>query len=148
MSFTVHIQKNNSENESLTKNVTDLEALKGELTNSSSIIDPVIMIQDVNNITLRDANYMYISAFGRKYFITDIINVRTGLWEIHGHVDVLSSFASEIKSNTGIISRQEKKWNLYLDDGLFKTYQNPNIVTKKFPTGFSTTSFVLAVAGG
>lgn len=148
MSFTVHIQTNNSENEALTKKVTDIAELQGELTNSSSIIDPVITVTELTNTVLRDANYMTISSFGRKYFITDIINVRTGVWEIHAHVDVLSSFASEIKANTGVISRQEKKWNLYLDDGLFKTYQNPNIVTKKFPTGFTTTSFVLAVAGG
>lgn len=148
MSFTVHVQHNNSENEALTKTIKDLETLEGELNTSSSIIDPIITVTGMTNLTLRDANYMTISAFGRKYFINDIINVRTGVWELHAHVDVLSSFASEIKANTGIIARQENKWNLYLDDGLFKTYQNPNIITKKFPTGFTTTSFVLAVAGG
>lgn len=148
MSFTVHIQTNTSENEALTKKLTDIATLEGELTNSSSIIDPVITITELTNLVLRDANYMTISAFGRSYFINDIINVRTGVWEIHAHVDVLSSFKKQIRANTGIVRRQEKKYNLYLDDGIFKTYQNPNIITKKFPTGFSNTSFVLAVAGG
>ena len=46
-----------------------------------------------------------------------------------------------------IVKRQENRWNLYLDDGSFKVYQNPMVLTKAFPQGFTTQEFVLAVAG-
>lgn len=61
---------------------------------------------------------------------------------------MLDSFKTEIKANTGIIERQQNKWNLYLDDGTFKLYQNPLVLTRLFPSGFSAEEWILAVAGG
>ena len=63
------------------------------------------------------------------------------------HVDALTSFANDIKANTAIIKRNENKWNLYLNDGTFKIYQNPDVLTKEFPSGFNAQEFILAVAG-
>ena len=47
-----------------------------------------------------------------------------------------------------IIKRNANSWNLYIEDGLFKTYANPHIFTKEFPSGFKDPSYVLFVAGG
>lgn len=90
---------------------------------------------------------MYIAAFNRYYFITDIVSVSTGIAEIKAHVDVLTSFADGILANRGIVARQENIWNLYINDGAFRVYQNPMVLTKPFPSGFNTMEFVLAVAG-
>ncbi len=79
--------------------------------------------------------------------MTDIKSVNNNLWEITARVDVLSTYAIQIRAQTAVIKRQENSWNLYLDDPQFKVYQNPNIVVKNFPNGFSTQNFVLAVAG-
>lgn len=57
------------------------------------------------------------------------------------------SFADGIRNNTAIIKRQQEQWNLYLNDGSLKCYQDPIILTKAFPSGFTTQEFVLAVAG-
>ena len=146
MSITIKLQYNASEQNKLTKSVSDVATLTGTLKEQTSIIDPVILIEYVG--TLPPCNYMTIECFNRSYFITGIESVRTGLWRISAHVDVLSSYADQIRQNTAVIRRQENKWNLYLDDGSFRCYQNPNIVMKAFPSGFSTHEFVLAVAGG
>lgn len=147
MSFSIKLQRNNSDKHDLDKSITDISTHTGQLKDSSSIIDPVILIE-ANISNLSNCNYMTISEFGRKYFITDIVSVYNGLVEVHGHVDVLTTYKSQIRNRQAIISRQQKNYNLYVDDGVFKTYQNPNILTKSFPSGFGGTfEFVLAVAG-
>lgn len=146
MAFTIKLQRNNSERERLTKDITDISTVSGVLKEETSIIDPVIKIEcDLSDFV--NCNYMTIPAFGRSYFVNNIRSIRNGLVEFACHVDVLSSFAGQIRGNTAIIKKQENEWNLYLNDGTFKVYQNPNVLTKAFPSGFTTQEFVLAVAG-
>lgn len=146
------LQSNTSEKNAITKSITDIATLTGDLrTLDCSITDPVITFEiDSNVIANADKiNYFSIADFGRSYFITAINFVGVNLWEISGHVDVLSSFKSEILANTGIVRRNEKKYNLYIDDGDFRIYQKPIIKTVSFSNGFTpnSSSFVLAVAG-
>lgn len=146
MAFNIVLQTSNSEPNRVTKNITDIMTVSGVLKEETSIIDPVIKIEcDLSAVT--GCNYLTIPAFGRKYFVNNIRSIRNGLVEFSCHVDVLTSFAAGIRGATAIIKRQESLWNLYLNDGSFKVYQNPNVLTKAFPTGFSTQEFVLAVAG-
>ena len=144
--FDIILQTNNSEKNKVDKDVIDIITLSGILKTETSIIDPIILIEgDLSNFVT--CNYMTIPVFNRKYFVTNIRSIRNGLFEISAHVDVLSSFASQIRNNVAIIHRQENRWNLYLNDGVFKVYQNPMVLTREFPAGFSTFEFVLAVAG-
>ena len=146
MAFDIILQRNDSEKERLTKKITNIKTVSGILKTETSIIDPVIMIEcNLNEVV--NCNYMTIAAFKRKYFVNNIRSIRSGLVEFSCHCDVLSSFATQIKGNTAIIKRQEKLWNLYLNDGSFKVYQNPIVLTKSFPSGFSEQEFVLAIAG-
>lgn len=146
MAFNIVLQTNNSEPNRLTKSISDIITVSGVLKEETSIIDPIIKIEcDLSTVT--GCNYLSIPTFGRSYFVNNIRSVRNGLVEFSCHVDVLSSFADGIRSNTAIVKRQENKWNLYLNDGSFKVYQNPNVLTKAFPSGFTTQEFVLAVAG-
>lgn len=146
MSFNISLQTNNSERNRLTKNVQTIMTVSGVLKEETSIIDPVIKIEcDLALVT--GCNYLSIPAFGRSYFVNNIRSVRNGVVEFSCHVDVLSTYADQIKSNTAIVRRQENEWNLYLNDGTFKVYQNPNVLTRAFPSGFTTQEFVLAIAG-
>lgn len=146
MAFNIVLQKNNSENNRVTKSVDTILTVSGVLKEETSIIDPVIKIE-CDLATVTTCNYLSIPAFGRSYFVNNIRSIRNGLVEFACHVDVLSSFASQIRENSAIVKRQENSWNLYLNDGTFKVYQNPNVLTKAFPSGFTTQEFVLAVAG-
>lgn len=147
MSFELKLYKNKSRKNERVKDLDEIETMTGTLRAECSIIDPVIRVETSTN--LKNCNYMYISKFGRYYFINDIVHVRNNLYEIRAHCDVLSSSGNALLDCVGIIRRQENDWNLYLDDGAFKVYSNPNVVQKAFPSGFSTSNltYILAVAG-
>ena len=142
----ITIQRNESDDRAFNKNITTVADLTGYLRDDSSVIDPVILVEGGIS-TLAGSNYMTISEFGRSYFITNMESVRNNLVRVTGHVDVLTTYKDAILANSGIIRRQENLWNLYLDDGSFKVYNNPIVLTRAFPSGFSTMSFILAVAG-
>lgn len=142
----VILQKSTSGRNYLSKNIETLLSVSGTLKESTSIIDPVIKIEcDLSNLV--QCNYMTIPDFGRSYFVNNIRSITADIAEFSCHVDVLSTYAQQIRSNNAIIKRQENRWNLYLNDGSFKVYQNPLVLTKAFPSGFTTQEFVLAVAG-
>ena len=144
MSFSITLQTNASEDNKLSKSLTDVLTVSGTLRGECSILDPRILIE--SSTIPSGVNYMTIPEFGRSYFVRDITAVRTGLWEITAHVDVLQSYAASIQACTGITQRQENDWNLYLNDGVFKTYVQPTIVSRSFPYGFnSAASYILVV---
>lgn len=108
---------------------------------------------DIVNPTIKLAldyvnfNYCYIDALDRWYYVTKARSLKNNLWEIELRCDVLMSFSADIALAKAIVARQENEWNLYLDDGVYKCYQNPHIYTETFSGSFDTQSFVLLVAG-
>lgn len=146
MSFNIVIQNNRSEQNKLDKTLATITTLSGELKSGTSILDPVFLVEG-NLSDFRNCNYCTISAFNRSYFINNIKSIRTNLIELSCHVDVLSTYKTAIRNNMAICKRQENNWNLYLNDGSFKVFQNPMVLTKLFPSGFTSPQFVLAVAG-
>lgn len=146
MSFSIILQRNNSESIRVSKSIDAIMTVSGTLKEDTSIINPVIKIQcDLSDVTR--CNYLTIPSFGRSYFVNDIKSITDNIAEFSCHVDVLSTYADGIRSNNAIIKRQENLWNLYLNDGSLKVYQDPYVITKEFPLGFNTQNFVLAVAG-
>lgn len=154
MSFTVKLQTSAAEENRVVKAstlpannyITDIMSVDGTLRGESSIINPEILVEaDISDLIA--CNYATIPAFGRSYFVREIVSVRQGLSRISCHVDVLSSFASGIMANKAIIERQTEYYNLYLNDGSLHVYQYPQVVTKEFPNGFTAKEFVLFVAG-
>ena len=146
MPFSITLQYNKSEPIALDKDLETIATLHGVLREDSSIIDPVILIEG-DLALFAQANYMTIQRFHRKYFIVDMVSVRSNFIEITAHCDVLSSFAGAIRSNKGIVHRQEKDWNLMLNDGALQVYQDPLIDTIAFPGSFSGQSYVMLIGG-
>lgn len=147
--FEILVQLNSSEVNKVDKNIETIYTIRGDLRESSSIIDPQILIGGMDMQKIKDGNYLTIPSFGRSYFIRNIESVNHSLILITAHVDVLSSFAASIRTNSAIVKRQQNSpiWNLYLNDGSLKAYQNPQVITKPFPQGFTTVELVLATAG-
>lgn len=137
---------NASEINAVDKNLTELTKLTGTLREQSSIIDPIITISDIDSY-VGQMNYAYIPEFNRYYFIMNIESVRNNLWKVSFHVDVLHTYREAIRENSAIIERNENEYDLKLNDGLFRTQQNPRIEQFPFPNGFNQWNFVLAVAG-
>ena len=149
MSFSITIGKTDSPVNALAKKVTMKQSLAGTLRNESEIINPTVIIQSSSALeNLFKCNYMEISEFGRKYFITSVKCIRSYIYEVQGHCDVLSSFASEIRANNAIILRQEHKFNLLLNDDVFKCKQNARVQYKRFPSQLGAFNYILVVAGG
>ena len=129
--------------------------ISGLLKDRCDILNPTIrlIIGDSKGIklpTITKCNYMYIDNFNRYYFITGFNIVRNTILELTGHVDVLNTYKDQIKANTGLILRSESNYRKFLDDGAFKIFSNPYVVTKKL-TGESfakNPSLILAVSGG
>lgn len=140
------LYQNISEYNAVNKTINKLTTLTGTLREESSIIDPIITISDIDSY-VGSMNYAYIPEFNRYYFITNIETIRNKLWRVSFHVDVLYTYREQIKSNSAIIERNETQYDLKLNDGLFKTQQNPRIAQFPFPSGFNTWNFVLAIAG-
>ena len=145
MSITINLMNNQSDINVVSKTLTTLSSVTGVLRDETSILKPTVLIEGT---IPTNCNYFQIPDLARYYYITDITSVRNNLFRISGRVDVLQSYSTQIRECEAIIARQQSDWNLYVDDGAFKVYQNKNFLLKQFPSGFSTQEFVLAVAGG
>ena len=144
----IKLYKNLSDKNVVDKSITQLGSdLSGTIREDCSVIDPVIKIEDYTGFNLTEANYAYIPDFGRYYFINNIVCLSDKIYELNMHVDVLMTYKEGIRSNTAVISRQENNYNLYLQDGVFKTYSQPHIQIAQFPSGFSGYHLIFSVAG-
>ena len=138
---------NTSPTHQIRKHVNVVDTLTGTFRDSVDVLNPVVRIERDNPVGF---NYAYISSFGRRYFVEDVTVVRKGILDLHLRVDVLDTFASEILANTAIIDKQEKTYNLYLNDDSIKMRQDPLVTLLKFPNGLfenNQYTFVLCVAG-
>ena len=145
--MTLKLYTNSSDRNHLDKVITQQGSdISGTLREDCSIVDPVITIESITGFNLASCNYAYISEFGRYYYITNIV-CKGKLYELHMHCDVLMSFKSQIRGNSAVISRNQGVYNLYLQDGVFKTEAFPHYQIMKFPSGFSGYHYIFSVAG-
>lgn len=92
-----------------------LYKMRGTLREECDLMNPSIVIYMAYP---PPANYCYIHAFKRFYFITDMVSVRTGLWRLSMHEDVLMSHRVGILGINAIIARQENNYNKMLYDDM------------------------------
>lgn len=152
MSFRIHVGTFNSPKNSLLKNVTWGFETDGNLKEGCSLVNPVIQVEG-NISDFHNYNYVRVYSWGRYYFITDIISVRSHLIELHMHCDVLTSFADEIEVQTGIVDRRQKGYNTYLNDGSIHVFQDRVVINypisggNNFKNKKGEGSYILALAG-
>ena len=144
----VTFYKNNSDKRVITKTLTGATTASGvSLYDSTSVTAPVLKMSGGAS-KIVSFNYVYIPDFERYYYITDF-TVENGYILISCKVDVLMSYASDIKNCTCITKRQEKQFNFYLNDEMFKTYQYQKQFIHNFTSPFTKASqFILVTQGG
>lgn len=137
MAITVNIGVTSSEKRALTKSFSTTKSVSGALHNQSNIVNPSVLCK-CNAESVARCNYMTIPDFGRKYFITDITAVSNDLCIVSGHCDVLSTYASQIRSNTAVVARSatDGNWNLYLTDPMMKVNNQTTTIIKN--SGFKS----------
>lgn len=134
-----------SESNRVTKTLENAATFSGTLRERTNVMYPSFVIQ--GDVSLVDYNYAYIEDFKRYYFITDLVSERNNLFRIDLTVDVLMTYKDQIKELTAVVDRQEKKFNLYLQDTEFNIDTRMKVVTKKFPRGFDGNSYILGTVG-
>lgn len=148
MAFTISLFKTASENNRVVKTLTDEKQLSGELRNQTSVLNPSIIIESSDNISTY--NFAYISEFGRYYYITDIMSIRTNCWVVSMRCDVLMSYKDEIRSMNVILNNtQETGLSNYLSSPNWVNLVKTKTDIKTFPKGLSNEGeFILITAGG
>ena len=150
--MTITLYNNVSDNRKLNK-IIDMKGSEViALLETSSIENPIFILE---NRTI-NFNYLYVSDFNKYYYISDIILMQGGKIKLFCEVDVLMTYASQIKATRQLILRQENiKSNYITDDRLllkkdklqklikFK-YSNLNF-DQSTATGYN---FLLTVSGG
>lgn len=134
----------------LNKNLSDGTTLTGALRQSSSVTNPIITINMIDDLIAN--NYAYIPAFGRYYFINDIVIERTDIAVLYLKCDVLMSFKDEINHSSVIIDRS----SIIPDVGSpYLQTENDVVLAKRktdiinFESGFNEDGeFILITAGG
>ena len=145
MSFSIDLMNNQEELNKISKSPATVMTLTGTLREETDIVDPQINVEYSG--TLTNVNYMYISEFHRYYFITKIESIRTGLWRIYAHCDVLKTYSEAILGTPAVVARNENMYNIMLDDSMFKVQSNPRLQIANFPNKFTGESYVLVMKG-
>lgn len=140
---------NASERKVIGKSLRTLGTVTGVLKGDASITSPTFVL-DSNNSYLSETNYLYWQETGRYYYIDDVQMLTGGRMVFVCSVDVLQSFATQIKAQTAIIDKQESRGetNLYLNDGSFVDTEQTFNQILNFQTGFNEVGeFILINAG-
>ena len=145
--MTIKLGKTQSEPNKLHKTITHEKTIEGTLRAETSIIAPVILIEDSDNLS--EYNYATISAFGRKYFVKDITSVRKNLWRLSLDVDVLGSWEDEISDLHVILKDSENRGDNYLTGSQWRNKVKSLTNILPFSTGLlDNGTYILITAGG
>lgn len=145
MSVTINFYTNLSDKRKAVKDLTLIGSESCELKGDVDLLRPVLLIK-ADASTYAACNYFTIPTFNRSYFGA-VRALTGGIVEVTGEVDHLSSIWPYARTKECIVSRNENSYNLMINDGTFKAYAKDQVVTKEFPSGFSSPAYVLIVAG-
>ena len=142
----ITLYKCSSETNQVDKTLTNATILNGSLKQGASVVNPVIFIEHENPTGF---NMVNIPDFNRFYFISDIVNKRDNLWELHLTVDVLMSYKTQIKNLNVIVERAENEEDTFIDDGSRITSCKRTQQILNFPTYLNVNpKFIMCVNGG
>lgn len=145
----IKLYHNTSANNKIDKSLHSETTYNGSLRDDSKVINPEIMIESSN---LTGFNYAYIPSFHRYYYIDEITSYRSNLWIVRLKVDVLMSFASDIKGLTCVIEATEGyKGNDYLSDSdswVSMVKAKTDIINFNGSSLLSNGEYILITAGG
>ena len=113
--------------------------IKGTL----DVLNPVFELDF--DASILSKNYMYVPDLGRYYFITSI-EVVNHVIVIQGHVDVLKTYNSAIRSGQCTATRSNQK-NLTIPDTMVMTLPTEKIKYRKLSTAITGGTYVLILGG-
>lgn len=148
MAISLDVGITSSDYNRLTKNYARIELVSAVIKEGTSVINPTFI---VNTFTgYHKCNYIKCDDLGRNYYINNIELIPGGRVALQCHVDVLTSYRSEILNCTGIVDKQENMSNSsrYIDDGSYIMESRDRIESYNFNNGFTSSAHILITAGG
>lgn len=143
----ITIAKCSADHERIDKSYTAVETVNAIVKEDTSVVDPTFIIHNPGTV---DFNYVICSTWKRRYFVRNITALPGERLAVSCHVDVLSSFASGIRSAEAIIDKQEGSGmtSNYINDGSYIMECRVVNQSYNFPLGFTDRSTILITAGG
>ena len=132
----VYIYKNSDDKRVLNKTMDTQRSVTADIKGTCSITAPnlILSYQGV------DFNYIYVPAWSRYYFVTDITVTTGGRVEVRCKVDVLMSYRDDILNTSAHIIRSETKPQLTISDDRNVFYGKKQNIIKTFGSGFTCDS--------
>ena len=115
-----------------------------EILEPASIEEPRLLVS--SGLIGHNVNYLYISELERYYFIRSW-TMKNGYVELETEEDYLCSHLSDLKKNNVIVKRNERLYNMYLNDDQYKTQARTAVRTVVFPSGFTGHQIILGTLG-
>ena len=144
--MTLTFYQNASDPRKLDKVITTL----GDITNCAmrDVLDVENPIFRVASSALPGSfNYCYCDYTGRYYYTEDPIEIRTGVYDIRCHSDVLMNVKAQLRAKSATVTRNENISNGYLIDGNYKAYAYRECITRQFPKEMNNDSLILITVG-
>lgn len=141
MAFSIEVGTVSVDPRTVTKTMSGT-TYTGSLRNESNVVNPSILV-NASAADIATCNYMSISSFGRKYFITDIIAVSNYQCIVNGHCDVLSSYADGIKGNSCVLARSTSSGDPLINDGSIRTKTTKTYSIRRGFAKFNDYSIIL-----
>lgn len=148
--ITISFYQNTSELVKIDKNLISVGSVyTGKIHQNYSYPNLVIALSASEiSFELTEVNYCRINGVESGYFYIVNRTFDSGIVYLTLKKDVLMSYSNDIKNIRAIIARNENRFNLYINDEIFKSYAYPKTQIKEFPSGFSDNySIILNVSG-
>lgn len=145
--MTVQFFNNTSDNRKMSKNITSLDSANCQLKESCSLLRPSVILARSSLLRYAECNYMYIPKFHRYYY-ANVTAMAGDMLEISGNVDVLMTYANQLRALNVTIVRQENLFNDYFVDQQLPIRQTKTIQFAKIGTYNAGTGMYLTVDGG
>lgn len=140
----INLYNNESPANKISKNITLITALSGELRGEANVVNPIVRVYAT---AFPAFNYARIPAFDRYYYLRDVRQVRTDIWELSLESDPLMSF--DLSDVAGVLVEGKSGGSDYLEHRHFVR----NVKTKTNIINFSNGllengEYILITAGG
>lgn len=129
----------------ISKSIGAIETVSGHLNEACSVTSPSITLAYSSNAL--SANYLYIPAFSRYYYINDKV-IDGDTITITAEVDPLMSFQSGVLNSQVIAERSSSNYDGYLNDPYVIGEVGYNYHTMAFPYTFANTGTYVVMTTG
>lgn len=126
------LYKNKSDKIYVNKSLSNENSITLHFKDNSDVVNPTIYIS--RSINIENYNYILVNGNIDRYYYIDSFEVSQQYYILHCHVDVLMTYKTAILNEECVIAKNEKVYNLFLDDDRMKLYNKSRILTRPFTT--------------